>query len=84
MLTAKYVYPENGTSHDKERNARHLEVGKEYKVDCVEICRCHTFVFLVGIEAIFNSVNFEFYKDGELYNIFADPDLNPYLNDNWK
>lgn len=82
MITARYVYPENGTSFEQERNMRLLKLGQEYEVEDIEVLAWKTLIFLKGIEAIFNSVNFEFYKDGYPYDIFADPDINPYLNDN--
>ena len=74
MLTAVYNYPENGF-----HPAHKLEVGKEYLVEDVSMGQSYTSVYLKEIPGVFNSVNFDFFKDGKPHNIFKDPDYNPYI-----
>lgn len=77
QLTAVYNYPENGY-----RPISELEVGKEYCV--VDVCmgQSNTSIRLDGISGGFNSVNFDFFKDGKPHNIYKDPDINPYIRRN--
>lgn len=73
-LTAVYNYPENGYRH-----ATQLEVGKEYIVDSVDMGRYYTDIFLSDIDGCFNSVQFDFFEDGEPIDIYSSPKYNPYL-----
>lgn len=55
-----------------------LEVGKYYVMEDISIGQSFSHVKLTGINHYFNSVLFEFYKNGEKYNIFADKRFNKY------
>lgn len=74
MLKAIYNYPDNGFHPIKE-----LEVGKEYTVSDVSMGQSYTSIFLKEIPGCFNSVNFDFFKDGKPHNIYKDPEYNPYI-----
>ena len=74
MLKAVYNHPECGYYPIRE-----LEIGKEYSVRRVSMGGLHTCIFLEEIPGVFNSVNFDFFKDGKPYNIYADPNYNPYI-----
>lgn len=74
MLKAVYNYPENGHYPIKE-----LEVGREYTVCGVSMGGSYTSIELEEVEGCFNSVNFDFFKDGKLHDIYKDPNYNPYL-----
>lgn len=73
-LTAVYNHPNNGNHPIKE-----LEVGKEYLVGDVSMGGYYTSISLKGIPGTFNSVNFDFFKDGKPHNIYKDPDYNLYI-----
>lgn len=80
MLIARFIHPNSGHSYDKKICADLLELGKEYEVSSVDMYRFHTNIYLKDFpKAHFNSVNFEFYKDGKLHNIYKDSEYNPYL-----
>ena len=74
QLTAIYNHPDAGY-----RPIEELEVGKEYCV--VDVCmgQSNTSIFLEGLSGGFNSVNFDFFKDGNPHNIYKDPNYNPYI-----
>lgn len=74
MLTAVYNHPEAGYNPILE-----LEVGKEYGVAMVSMGGCYTNIWLEGFSRAFNSVNFDFFKDGKPHDIYKDPDYNPYI-----
>ena len=74
MLTAIYNYPENGFHPILE-----LEEGKEYRVKNVSMGGSFTYIELEGYEGSYNSVNFDFYKDGIPHDIFRDPNYNLYI-----
>lgn len=74
MLKAVYNYPENGYHPIDE-----LEVGKEYTVEDVSMGGSYTSIYLEEVSGCFNSVNFDFFKDGKPHDIYADPDYNPYI-----
>ena len=73
-LTAVYKYPDNGYKRPDE-----LTVGEEYNVREIHMGQSYTNVWIEGHPFSFNSVNFEFYKDGQPHNIFKDPEYNPYI-----
>ena len=73
-LTAVYKYPENGY-----RPATDLEVGKEYSVVDLDMGQSHTTIWLEGMGTGFNSVQFEFYEDGKLIDIYRSQKYNPYF-----
>ena len=58
-------------------------VNQFYKVENVDMGQSHTSITLKGINGSFNSVMFEFYElindEFVTYDIFADPDYNPYI-----
>lgn len=56
-----------------------LVEGVKYDVKEIGIGGWETDIKLHGSDQTYNSVNFEFYKDGEVYDIFEDSELNPYL-----
>lgn len=74
MLTAVYNYPENGY-----RPADNLEAGCEYVVTGIFMGQSYTSIDLEGYSTGFNSVQFDFYEDGELLDIYRDKRYNPYL-----
>lgn len=73
-MTAVYNHPECGYHPIPE-----LELGKEYIVESVSMDRYFTIIRLEGFATCFNSVNFDFFKDGTPHDIFGDPNYNPYL-----
>lgn len=85
-LYARMEHPNNGWDHDKEA-VKKLDSTLYYPVYHVDMGGSFTDIYLtnVSVKQAFNSANFEFYElvDGEYipYNIFADPDFNPYLGD---
>lgn len=79
MLKAKYTHPHNGYEIDKINCERYLKLGESYEVCSISMGQSHTHIFLKGIDCIFNSVNFDFYEDGEPIIIQRDPRYNPYL-----
>lgn len=82
-LYAKYEHPNNGTDYDKEKVEDFLVLNQYYKVDNVEMGQSHTCITLKGFNGSFNSVMFEFYELVNdkffKYDIFKDPDYNPYI-----
>lgn len=56
-----------------------IEVGKEYEVEDILMNSCHTTIILKAKPGGYNSVCFEFYKDGKPHDIYKDPKYNPYL-----
>lgn len=54
----------NGYNIDRE-NLKLLEIGKLYEVEDFRLGSYSSSVHLVGFDKVFNSVNFEFYKDGK-------------------
>lgn len=75
MVTVKYLYPENGYCPIEE-----LKVGEEYTVSNILMGQSHTAVYLENFDKPFNSVNFEFFENGEPLDIFTDSRLNPYIS----
>lgn len=75
MVTAKYLYPENGYCPVEE-----LEVGGEYDVFNIMMGQSHTAIYLENFDKPFNSVNFEFFENGEPLDIFKDSRFNPYIS----
>ena len=74
MLKAVYNYPENGF-----KPADELEVGQEYEVEEVHMGGYFTNIYLKGFRYSFNSVQFDFFEDGEPINIYRSKKYNPYL-----
>jgi len=80
MVTAKFVHPENGYPSDVEKSKKvGLVVGCDYPVSNISIGQSYTNVFLEDFPGAFNSVQFEFYENGEPINIFRDWRFNPYI-----
>jgi len=80
MVTAKFVYPENGYPSDVEKSKKAgLVVGSDYPVSNISVGQSYTNVSLENFPGTFNSVQFEFYEDGEPINIFRDRRFNPYI-----
>ena len=82
-LYARYEHPNNGTDCDKEKTQELFVLNQYYKVDNVEMGQSHTNIYLRGFNGSFNSVMFEFYELVNdkffKYDIFKDPDYNPYI-----
>lgn len=49
-----------------------LELGKVYEVEYVDVGGYYTSVYLMGFQNGFNSVCFEFYKDGKEIDIVSE------------
>lgn len=85
-IYAKVEYPNNGYDSDIEQVAK-LDSTLYYPVYYIDIGSSSTKIYLnnINIRNSFNSVNFEFYElvEGKYvkYDIFEDPDFNPYLED---
>ena len=82
MLSAKFMYPENGTDNDKRKVAEAgLVPGEMYGVYAIDMGHWYTEVHLKGYKGWFNSVHFVFYEDGEEFNIYNSPEYNIYLRE---
>lgn len=85
-LYARMEHPNYGWPHDKEA-VQKLDNTLYYPVYYIDMGGSSTSIYLtnISIKHSFNSVNFEFYElvDGEYvpYDIFSDPEINPYLED---
>ncbi len=80
MVTAKFVHPENGYPSDIEKSKKvGLVIGSDYPVSNISVGQSYTNVFLENFPGAFNSVQFEFYEDGDPINIFCDRRFNPYI-----
>lgn len=79
MITVKLMHPDAGYDVDKEK-VKKLEPNKHYEVSSIDMGQSHTYVYLVDANGAFNSVNFEFYEDNKLIDIFSDKRFNPYLD----
>ena len=80
MVTAKFVYPENGHDSDiKKVKESGMVIGSEYSVSSISMGQLYTSVYLEGFSGSFNSVHFEFFEDGHPLNIYRDPRFNPYI-----
>ena len=79
MLKAKFVLPQAGYFRDQDVASTFLIEGWTYEVDRVVMSQSHTSIWLKGYPVPFNSVQFEFYKDGEKHDIYNDPEYNPYI-----
>ena len=79
MLYAKYTNPNAGFDFDKKNCEEYLVPDRKYIVEDIEMGSWHTTVYLKGFNVPFNSVNFTFYKDDEEYDIYGDPEYNPYI-----
>ena len=81
QLSAKYTRASAGYQSDKDKLAEcGILLGEERNVLDISIGQSHTYIYLEGYDKYaFNSVNFTFYRDGAEYNIFDDPEYNPYL-----
>lgn len=80
MVTAKFLWPDNGYGSDREKVKKSgMVVGTEYPVSSISMDQSHTSVYLDGFSGAFNSVHFEFFEDGRSLNIFQDSRFNPYI-----
>lgn len=71
-IIARFSFPENGRPYQIEAAKSVLKHGEEYEVDHIEVFPWYTDVFLKGISGKFNSVQFDFTKDGEPYDPVRD------------
>ncbi len=54
-----FLFPQNGWPPDREQAARHLEVGRVYRLERFEIHGWHTDLWLAEVPGVrFNSVQF--------------------------
>ena len=67
-----------GYDIDKARAKALGEIGDRFEVDKVSMGGSSTSITLVGKTEHYNSVNFNFLKDGIYHDIYNDPDYNPY------
>lgn len=72
MITAKFTHPENGSELSRELSSKYLTEGGEYEVVGGEIYTYYSYVYLKGFEKAFNTVQFDFYKDGQPINIIEE------------
>lgn len=79
MITVKLMHPDAGYDADKEK-VKKLQPNTHYEVSSIDMGQSHTYVYLVDVSGAFNSVNFEFYEDNKLIDIFSDKRFNPYLD----
>lgn len=79
-IVAKLINVTGGYEVDRDNAKKYLILGNQYEVERIDIHSSCTDVYLKGVNAKFNSVNFEFYKDGRLHCIFSDPEINTYLS----
>ena len=79
MITVKLMHPDAGYDADKQ-NIKKLQPNTHYTVFSIDMGQSHTYVYLVDVNGAFNSVNFEFYEDEKLIDIFSDKRFNPYLD----
>jgi len=56
-----------------------LTIGEIYKVDEINMCSSYTVVYLAGSDKKYNSVQFKFYLNDKVHDIFKDSKYNPYL-----
>lgn len=79
-LYARYKFPNNGHESDKKSCKQYLIEGKRYEVITVTMGQSSTYITLLHMPCVFNSVNFEFEnEDGSLHDIYKDPNYNPYI-----
>lgn len=81
MLFAKVTNTTNGYPYDQEK-AKSADPTRYYEVDYVSMGQSSTTVHIKELGPT-NSVNLTFYKmhnkEFVEYNIYADPEYNPYL-----
>lgn len=69
----------NGYDHDQAAIAC-MHDGEPYVCSSIEVGRSSTKIQVLGRGSTwFNSVNFLFYKDGQPYDIYQDPDFSTYF-----
>lgn len=78
MLYAKFDHPEAGWDRG-EFCKKNLTIGNMYEVEYVSMGQSYTDIYLKGYKVPFNSVNFTFFKNGEEWDIYSDPNYNPYI-----
>jgi len=62
------------------QNCPELSVGEMYHVEYVDMDRWKTDIFLTGFSGKhYNSVQFEFYLDDKVHNIYKDPTYNHFI-----
>jgi len=79
MITVKLMHPDAGYDVDKEK-VKKLQPNTHYTVSSIDMGQSHTYIYLVDVSGAFNSVNFEFYEDNKLIDVFSDKRFNPYLD----
>lgn len=73
MITAKYCHPNNGYYDDQQRADRYLQLNQEYVVEKIVVHKFSSDIYLKGFQGSFNSVLFDTFKNGKLYDYVNDP-----------
>lgn len=82
-LMATIISHDNGYTSDQEQVKNLGNIGDIFEVLNVSVDRSSTTITLTGIIGVFNSVNFNFTKNGEDYDIFSDPEIMKTFHDQY-
>lgn len=78
-LFAKLSRPEYGSENDRSKVTT-ITPSKLYEIENITISGMGSSFTLVGINEVFNTVQFDFYnEDGKEIDVFKIEKLNPYL-----
>ena len=84
-VKARFMRPESGWPCDQEKARKAgLTPGTDYDLERVSMGQSTTTICLAGYSGVFNSVQFDFFEDGEPLDIYRDPRFNPYLGISWR
>lgn len=67
-IYAVFSHPENGREAERKWTNKMLKVGVKYNVKSIKVFPYFTSVCLDGVDGLFNSVFFDFEKNGEAYD----------------
>jgi hypothetical protein len=70
LYQARFTHPTAGWDGG-EHPRTELELNEFYEIDYIEIHSMHTRIYLKGFKDWFNSVNFDFYMDGNKVDSFV-------------
>lgn len=82
-LMATIISHDNGYTSDQEQVKNLGDIGDIFEVLNVIVDRSSTRITLTGIIGAFNSVNFNFTKNGGDYDIFSDPEIMKTFHDQY-
>ena len=83
MITAEFLYPDNGYPSDVECAKQHgLQQGGSYEVRTFRVGQSRSAVYLCGYNPGFNTVQFKFYEDGNPLDPCRDERFSPYMMKN--